>query len=94
MGIFDTVEKNNRISILLFKKHSVGIVLEYFKIKTLKMHRKKALQLIKYWKSRTCLHPRIEKEYYLFKETGNKVCGVCGRIIYINAGENNQQEKF
>lgn len=52
------------------------------------MQRKKALQLLSAWTNRLCIHPSIVKEYQSKKETGNKVCGVCGRVIYLYAGEN------
>ena len=46
------------------------------------MQRKKVLQIMKDWANKHCIHPYIEKEYHSGKETGNKVCTVCGQTIY------------
>jgi tRNA(Ile)-lysidine synthase TilS/MesJ len=46
------------------------------------MQRKKALQLMRDWINRRCEHPNIENEFSFGKETGNKVCTICGRTIY------------
>jgi hypothetical protein len=45
------------------------------------MRREQAINLVKYWSNRICIHPELEKEYYLGKETGNIVCTVCGETI-------------
>jgi hypothetical protein len=46
------------------------------------MLRRTALRLMKEWIGKRCDHPSIENEFFLGKETGNKVCAVCGRTIY------------
>lgn len=58
------------------------------------MQRKKAIRLMLEWTNRVCMHPNIEKEYCLEKETGNKVCTVCGHTIYHFNEEKTLQSKI
>ncbi|MDQ3046746.1 MAG: hypothetical protein M3R27_04290 [Bacteroidota bacterium] len=46
------------------------------------MERERSLKLKKDWAKKTCFHPAIETELYLGRESGNKVCSVCGQTIY------------
>lgn len=46
------------------------------------MKREKAMKLREDWQGRSCDHPHFENEYFAGKETGNKVCSVCGCPIY------------
>lgn len=43
------------------------------------MQEKYAKQLRIEWKGKQCIHPSIEKEYYLGSQTGDYVCSTCGR---------------
>lgn len=54
----------------------------FFNYYSINMQRKKAIRLMKAWINRHCNHPQIENEYIAMKETGNKVCTVCGQTIY------------
>jgi hypothetical protein len=50
------------------------------------MEFEKALKLRKDWADRFCHHPNIEVEVHQGAPTGNKVCSVCGRVIYTKPG--------
>jgi hypothetical protein len=45
------------------------------------MRREKAINLVKYWSDKICIHPEMEKEYFLGRATGNIVCTICGKTI-------------
>ncbi len=56
------------------------------------MERDISLKLKKDWAKKTCFHPSIEIEFYMGRESGNKVCTVCGQTIYLRCVENNPRK--
>lgn len=45
------------------------------------MQHEEARALRKVWGDKPCDHPKVEKEYYLGSDTGDKVCTTCGREV-------------
>ena len=45
------------------------------------MQHEEAKAIRKAWGDKPCNHPKVEKEYYLGSDTGDKVCTTCGREV-------------
>lgn len=61
-------------------KVDVIFLLNKFK-KNIIMQHEKAKSIRKSWGNKACNHPKVEKEYYLGTQTGDKVCTTCGREV-------------
>ena len=52
-----------------------------------------AAQLRKAWGKKPCLHPELDKEYYLGSQTGDYVCTTCGEAFTEHEAERLHKSK-